>query len=163
MDVFMSYFPQFWDCWAIYEVRDTQYMFERCQQKLVVFACYCRFHEQFPTVLGFRGDLQGSWDPVHVWEALQKLLFFCCFRELLPTIFWLRCNLKGPWDPIHVWEVSPKPRHFYFLWPFLWDIAHSFGIPARFTRTMRPYISLRGVTKNSSFSCSMAIFMSYCP
>jgi hypothetical protein len=57
--VFVSYCPQFWVFWVIFKARDTQYMFERHDQKLVVFAFYGRFHELLPTVLGFRGDLQG--------------------------------------------------------------------------------------------------------
>jgi hypothetical protein len=36
--IFMSYCPQFWGSGVIYKVHDTQYMFERHGQKLVVFA-----------------------------------------------------------------------------------------------------------------------------
>jgi hypothetical protein len=35
--VFMSYCPQFWGSVVIYKVHDTQYMFERHDQKLIVF------------------------------------------------------------------------------------------------------------------------------
>jgi hypothetical protein len=38
MGVFVSYCPQFWGSGVIYKVHDTQYMFERYDQKLVVFA-----------------------------------------------------------------------------------------------------------------------------
>jgi hypothetical protein len=58
MAIFVSYFPLF-GFWGIYMARDTQYMFERHDQKLVIFAFYDHFHELLPTVLGFRGDLQG--------------------------------------------------------------------------------------------------------
>jgi hypothetical protein len=57
--VFMSYCPQFWGSVVIYKVHDTQYMFERRDKKLVVFAFYGHFHEQLPIVLGFQSDLQG--------------------------------------------------------------------------------------------------------
>jgi hypothetical protein len=30
-----------------------------------------------PIVLGFRGDLQGQWQSVHVWEAWPKTHRFC--------------------------------------------------------------------------------------
>ena len=50
----------------------------------------------------------------------------------------------------------PIARHFRVLWLFSWSIAHSFGVPRRFT-------SFRVMTKNSSFSCVMAVFMNYCP
>jgi hypothetical protein len=36
--VFMSYYPQFWGLGVIYKVHDTQYIFERHDQKLVIFA-----------------------------------------------------------------------------------------------------------------------------
>jgi hypothetical protein len=38
MAVFMSYYPQFWGSGLIYRVHDTQYMFERHDKKLIVFA-----------------------------------------------------------------------------------------------------------------------------
>jgi hypothetical protein len=44
---------------GIYMAHDTQYMFERHDQKLVVFTFLGHFHKLLPTVLGFRGDLQG--------------------------------------------------------------------------------------------------------
>jgi hypothetical protein len=36
--IFMSYCPQIWGSRVIYEVNDTQFMFERHQQELVIFA-----------------------------------------------------------------------------------------------------------------------------
>jgi hypothetical protein len=44
---------------GIYMAHDTQYMFERHDQKLVVFTFSDRFHELLTTVLGFWGDFQG--------------------------------------------------------------------------------------------------------
>jgi hypothetical protein len=38
MAVFVSYCPQFWSSGVIYEAHDTQYMFERHDQNLIVFA-----------------------------------------------------------------------------------------------------------------------------
>jgi hypothetical protein len=57
--VFVSYIQQFWGFEVIYKAHDTQYIFERRDQKLVVFAFYGHFHELLPIVLGFWGDLQG--------------------------------------------------------------------------------------------------------
>jgi hypothetical protein len=37
MAIFVSYCPQFWGFGAIYKAHDTQYMFERHDQKLAVF------------------------------------------------------------------------------------------------------------------------------
>jgi hypothetical protein len=38
---------------GIYMAHDTQYMFKRHDQKLVIFTFLSRFHELLPTVLGF--------------------------------------------------------------------------------------------------------------
>jgi hypothetical protein len=57
--VFVSYCPQFWGAGVINKAHDTHYMFERHDQKLIVFCIYGRFRELLSTVLGFRGDLQG--------------------------------------------------------------------------------------------------------
>jgi hypothetical protein len=37
MAIFVSYCPQFWGSEVIYKAHDTEYMFERHDQKLVVF------------------------------------------------------------------------------------------------------------------------------
>jgi hypothetical protein len=42
-----------------YMAHDTQYMFERHDQKLVIFTFLGRFHELKSTVLGFRGVFQA--------------------------------------------------------------------------------------------------------
>jgi hypothetical protein len=39
---------------------NTQYMFERHDQKLVVFTFLGHFREILSTVLGFRGDFHGA-------------------------------------------------------------------------------------------------------
>jgi hypothetical protein len=38
MALFVSYYPQFWGFGVIYKAHDSQYMFQRHGQKLVVFA-----------------------------------------------------------------------------------------------------------------------------
>jgi hypothetical protein len=38
MAIFVSYCPQFWDSRLIYKAHETQYIFERRDQKLIVFA-----------------------------------------------------------------------------------------------------------------------------
>jgi hypothetical protein len=86
--IFVSYCPQFWDFGVIYKAHYTQQIFQRRDQKLVVFC-----------ILG----------------------------------------------------------------PFSWAIAHSFGVPEWFTRSMTLIACLRGMTKNSSFLQFRAVFMSYCP
>jgi hypothetical protein len=87
-DVFVSYCPQFWDSGLIYKAHDTQHIFQRRDQKLIVFC-----------ILGL----------------------------------------------------------------FSWAIAHSFGVPEWFTRSMSLSTCLRGMTKNSSFLRFRAVFISYCP
>jgi hypothetical protein len=43
--VFVSYCPQFWGFGGIYMAHDTQYMFERHGQNLVIFTFLGRFCE----------------------------------------------------------------------------------------------------------------------
>jgi hypothetical protein len=93
MAIFVSYCPQFWVSGVIYKAYDTQYMFERHDQKLVIFACMAIFVSYCPQFWGFRGDLQGPWHRVHVWEAWPKTRRYCIsdrFCELLSTVlgFW---------------------------------------------------------------------------
>jgi hypothetical protein len=57
MAVFGSYCPQFWGPGVNYKAHDTQYSFERHDQKLVIFTFYGRFCELLSIVLGFWGDL----------------------------------------------------------------------------------------------------------
>jgi hypothetical protein len=45
MALFVSYCPQFWGFGEIYKAHDSQYMFERRDQKHVFFAFKGRFHE----------------------------------------------------------------------------------------------------------------------
>ena len=75
--VFMSYCPRFWDSMGICMSRKTQtfprfwgsrgicmayknrFIFERYNQKFVIFVFYGRFHELLPMVLRFQGTLHG--------------------------------------------------------------------------------------------------------
>ena len=145
MAIFMSNCPQFWGFKAIY-------MFESYDQTLVVFAFNGNFHELWPIFLGFQGDLKWPQDTIHVWGHDQKLvifLFYGRFHELLPIVLGIQGDLQ-------VGEVWPKSLHFRVLWPFSWQIAHSFGVPRQFT-------CLRVMTKHSLSSRLMTVFTSYCP
>jgi hypothetical protein len=51
---------------------------------------------------------------------------------------------------------------FLRLWPFSWSIAHSFGVPGRFTWPMTLSTCLRGMTKTLRF-CVSGRFMSDWP
>jgi hypothetical protein len=78
---------------GIYTAHDTQYMFERHDQKIVIFTFSSRFREILSTVLGFWGDFQGPWHLVLIWQAWPKTCHFCFyghFCELFPTVlrFW---------------------------------------------------------------------------
>jgi len=66
MAIFMSYCPQFWGSRRICMPRKNPYMFERYDQKLVIFAFYGSFHELLPTDLGFYADLHASYEHLHV-------------------------------------------------------------------------------------------------
>jgi hypothetical protein len=78
---------------GIYIAHDTQYMFERHDQKLVIFTFSGHFRELLSTVLGFWGDFQGPWHLVVIWQAWPKTRHFFVygrFCELFPTVlgFW---------------------------------------------------------------------------
>jgi hypothetical protein len=149
---------------VIYKVHD-KYMFERHDQKLVVFAFYGHFHELLPTVLGFRSDLQGPWHSVLVWKAWPKTRCFC----VLGPFFWAIAHCFGvPWRftrnmIVCIFCRGTKNSSFLCVWPFSWPIAHSFGILGWFTRPMTLSTFFRGVTKNSTFWHFRAVFMRYCP
>jgi hypothetical protein len=85
------------------------------------------------------------------------------FCELLPIVLEFRGDLQGPWHSIHVWEAWEKTHRFSVLGPFLWAIAHSFGVPGWSTRPMTLSTCLRGMTQNSSFLRFRTVFVSYCP
>ena len=166
-------------------------MFERYDQKLVVFVFYGRFHELLPRVLRFQDDLHVweswpsnrrfrvlwsfSWVIAHIFgvpgrfnmtarhdtclRAWSKTCHFC----FLWPFSWAIAHSLGFQGDLQVWELWPKTRRFCVLWPFSWVIAHNIGVPGRFKMTGRPDTCLRVMTKNSSYSCFMAIFMRNCP
>ena len=51
---------------------------------------------------------------------------------------------------------------FRLLCPFSEVINHNIGVPWLFKMTIKPDTCLSVMTKNSLFSCFMAVFMSYC-
>jgi hypothetical protein len=54
----MSYCPQFWVFGVIFKAHDTWYLFDRHDQKLVVFAFMAIFVSYCP-LFGVLGDLHG--------------------------------------------------------------------------------------------------------
>ena len=103
----------------------------------------------------------------HMFESYDQNLvvfvFYGHFHEFLPTVFGFQLDLHASEEPLHVWDIWLKIRSFPVLWLFSWAIAHNFMVLGRFTATLRNDTCLRVMTKNSSFSCFMVIFMSYCP
>jgi hypothetical protein len=92
--IFVSYCPLFWGSGVIYTKYDIPYILERDDKKMVIFGFYSRFRELLPTVLGFRGDLQGPWHSVHVWEAWPKTHHIC----VLGAFSWaIAHNFGVPW------------------------------------------------------------------
>jgi hypothetical protein len=56
--IFVSYCSQFWVFGVIFKAQDTWYLFDRHDQKFVVFAFMAIFASYFPLFWGF-GDLHG--------------------------------------------------------------------------------------------------------
>src|SRR3954466_13176955 len=89
MVIFMRYCPQFLGFSRICMSRKNPDMFERYDQKLVVFVFYGHFHELLPTVFGFQPDLHVSKEPdmfKRYDQKLSVLAFYGRFHELLPTV-----------------------------------------------------------------------------
>jgi hypothetical protein len=55
-----------------------------------------------------------------------------------------------------------KSRRFSRFWPFLWAIAHCFGVRGLFLRLETPGNGFEDVVKKSLFSALPAVFMGYC-
>jgi hypothetical protein len=152
MAIFVSYCPQFWGSRGIYMGHDTQYMFERHDQKLVVFTFSGHFCELLSTVLGFLGWFSRPMILGSYLTCMTKHLSFLCIWPFLWAIshcFGVLGDLHGPWHLVHVWEAWPKTHRFCVLGS--WAIAHCFGFSRWFTRPMTLTKCLRGMTKNPSF------------
>jgi hypothetical protein len=96
---------------------------------------------------GFRGDFEGPWHSVHVWQAWPKTHHFC---ELLPTVLEIWGDLHGPWHSVHVWEAWPKTCRFYIFGPFLWA-SPQFWVFGVIFKPMTLSTCLICMTKNLSF------------
>jgi hypothetical protein len=140
MAIFVSYCPQFWSSGVIYKAHDTQYMFERHDNKTHHFCILGLFLWAITHSFGIRGWFTRPITLSTVFRGVTKNLSFFAFlghfHELLPTVLCFRSDLQGPWYSVHVWEAWPKTHRFCVLGPFLWAIAHCFGVPWRFTRNM---------------------------
>jgi hypothetical protein len=177
MAVFVSYCPQFWGSRAIYKANDTQYMFERHDQKLIVFAFlavswaiahslgFPRWFTRPMTLSTCLGGMTENSSFLHLWtflwaiahyfgvlgQFIRNMTICTCFRELLSIVLGLWGDLQGPWHSVNVWEAWPKTHHFYVFEPFSIAIVHSFGFPGWFSRPMTLSTCLTRMTKNSIF------------
>jgi hypothetical protein len=76
MAVFVSYCPQFWGSGVIYKAHDTHYLFERHDQKLVIFAFMAVFVSYCQMFWG-SGVIFKAHDTQYISERLdQKLVIF---------------------------------------------------------------------------------------
>jgi hypothetical protein len=86
----MSYCPQFLGSGVIDKVHETQYMFERHGQKLVIFEFQGRFRELLPIVF-WSVEIYKEYDSLYILERNdEKTCCFCIyghFRELCSQ-FW---------------------------------------------------------------------------
>src|SRR4051812_27940982 len=90
--VFMSYCPQFWGIRATWMACKTRYMFERYDQKLVVFVLddrFCRPREIYI-------DHKTRYMFASYNEKLSVFSFYSRFHELLTTVLGYRGDLQRP-------------------------------------------------------------------
>jgi hypothetical protein len=79
--IFMSYCPQFWVFRVIFKAHDTWYLFDRHEQKLIVFGFMAVFVSYFPL---FWGSGRFTW-PVTLSTCLRgmtKNMSFLHFRAI---------------------------------------------------------------------------------
>jgi hypothetical protein len=88
--------------------------------------------------------------------------FMAVFVSYCP-LFWGSVEIYMKYDSLYILERNDEKLSFLRLWPFLWTIAHCFGVSGWSTRPMKLSACLRGMTKNSSFLHFRAVFMSYRP
>jgi hypothetical protein len=74
----MSYCPQFWGPGVIYKAHDTEYMFERHAQKLIIFAFMAVFVIYGPQFWGF-GVIYKAHDTQYIFERDAKKLIVFAF------------------------------------------------------------------------------------
>jgi hypothetical protein len=80
--IFVSYYPQFWDSGVIYKAHYTQHIFQRHDQKLVVFCIYGHFAHSF----GFSEWFTRS---MTLWDVSNVSIIFyapCLFLHHLPIV-----------------------------------------------------------------------------
>jgi hypothetical protein len=115
--VFMSYCPQFWGSWLIYNVHDTQYQFKR-HAKNSSFLCFRAIFVSYCPLFWGSVEIYKAHDTEYILERNGNFFFLFCdygyFPELLPTILGFRGDLQGPWHLVHVWEAWPKLVIFAF-------------------------------------------------
>jgi hypothetical protein len=78
MAVFVSYCPQFWGSRVIYKAHDTPYMFERHDQKFIVFAFMDVFMSHCPQFWG-SGVIYKATNTQYVFERDDKKLVVFAF------------------------------------------------------------------------------------
>ena len=163
--VFMRYCPRFWGSKAIYDNRNTRYMFESYDQKLFVFAFYDHFHELLRIVLGVPVTFTTTVRPDTCLRVMTKnslfSLFMVVFMSYFPRFWGTRAIYDHRKTRSHVWDLWPKTVCFCVLSSFSWAIAHNFVAPGQFAWPVRLDICLRDMTKNLSISRLTTLFMSY--
>jgi hypothetical protein len=80
---------------------------------------------------------------------ISKICRFCIsgpFSWAIVHCLGLRGDLRGIWQSVHFRKKRQKNLSVLHLWPFLWAIAYSFGLPGWFTRPTTLSTCLRGMT-----------------
>jgi hypothetical protein len=147
--VFVSYYPQFWDSGVIYKAHYTQHIFQRPDQKLVVFCILGPFSWAIAHSFGFPEWLTRSMTLSTCLRGMTKNSSFLHFRAIFVSycpLFWGSVEIYQKYDSLYILERNDKKNlSFLHVRPFSWAIAYSFGVLGWSTRPMTLSTCLRGM------------------
>jgi hypothetical protein len=135
-------------------------------KKTCPFCVHGHFCELLPIVLEFRGDLQGLWHSVHVWEAWQKTHRFCVLGQFLWAIahsFGIPGWFTRPMTLSTCLRGMTKNSSFLHFRAVFMSYCPQFWGSGVIYKSMSLSTCLRCMTKNSLFYHFRGIFVSYSP
>jgi hypothetical protein len=134
--VFLSNCPLFWGSMEIYKEYDSPYIFERHDQKLIVFCILWPFSWAIAHSFGVLEWFTMSMTLSTCLWGMTKNSSFWHFRAVFVSyfpLFWGSGVIYKVHDTKYMFvRHDQKLAIFCVFGPFLWAIAHCFGVPEWF-------------------------------